>query len=154
MPSTQRNAEVVDLLTRRRGGEASLPALEIVRISAVTDSDVTVDLTPLGLPPALARSLVEISTLLVGDEVAVAFAGEDGARPVIMGRIHDPAAPARDIEVNGRRITMNASSELVLRCSDATIRIGRDGQVSVRGDQVATHARGVNCIQGGSVEIN
>ena len=58
------------------------------------------------------------------------------------------------IEGDRRRISIEADTELILKCASATIRIGRDGQVAVRGDRVTTHARGSNRIRGGSVEIN
>lgn len=155
MTKTQSRSAVVHLpLTRDRIGKALLQGLEIVRVVSSDDSGTVVDLAPLGLPATAARSIMEPGSLIVGDEVVVAFVRGDGAQPLIVGRIHNPGAPARDVRINGRRIAIQADAELVLRCANATVRIERDGQVSVRGERIVSQARGSHRVRGGSVELN
>ena len=59
-----------------------------------------------------------------------------------------------DARIDGRRITLEATDEIVLRCGPASITLRRNGRVVMRGVQVETRAKGVNRIKGGSVQIN
>lgn len=129
------------------------PSVEFGRVVKVTDGRAFVVVNSLGAQPQPARRLVSVSELEPDDDVLIALVGE-ARTVVILGRLFDASAPSRDVRVNGRRISVEADSELILKCASATIRIGRDGLVAVRGDRVTTQARGSNRIRGGSVEIN
>lgn len=134
---------------RRSPSNGLLPAPEILRVAEVTAGSLVLVAAGRRM---MARSLVDPATLEAGDEVLVLFAGP--SRPVVLGRLWDPAAPARDVRVQGRRISIAADAELTLRCASATIRVARDGNVSVRGERVVTQARRSNRVRGGSVELN
>jgi hypothetical protein len=127
------------------------PLLELMRVVSVDKGRIAVALP--GCEPIAAQSVVAYADLAADDQVVVARAG-NGSDLVILGRIVDPLAPSRDVRVNGRKVSIEADSELILRCASATIRIGSNGLVAVRGDRVTTQARGANRIRGGSVEIN
>jgi hypothetical protein len=132
----------------------TLPLLEFARVVEVGEAKILVEVARLGAQPQLANSLVGFTEFEAGDQVVVALVGKEGSNLVVLGRLFNPTAPARDVRVNGRRISIEADSELVLKCASATIRIGCDGLVAVRGDRVTTQARASNRIRGGSVEIN
>jgi len=62
----------------------------------------------------------------------------------------------RDIEarLDGKRVVLEATEEIVLRCGDASIILRRDGKLVVKGAYVETRATGINRIKGGAVKIN
>ena len=132
---------------------AHRPALEFAHVVDVDGDRTLVAVPTRGSVSVPARRLDGVSVLEAGDEVVVAFVGE-ASTAVIVGRVVDSTAPARDVRVNGRRVTLEADSELVLQCASATITIRRDGSVAVRGERVTSQARGRNRIRGSSVELN
>lgn len=128
--------------------------LELARIVKTDEKGIEVQLLSRGSTAQRAHSLLPYSDLACEDQVVVAHVAGSESGLVVLGRLFNPLAPARDVRVNGRKVAIEANTELVLKCADATIRIARDGMVAVRGDRVVTQARGVNRIRGGSVEIN
>jgi hypothetical protein len=128
--------------------------LELARVVDVNDQAVMVEAPSSGKTPERARTVVANTDLEREDQVVVARLA--GAEPelVILGRLFNPLAPVRDVRVNGRKVSIEANTELVLKCASATIRIAKDGLVAIRGDRVVNQARGTNRIRGGSVEIN
>lgn len=155
MPKAHRRSVIVDLpLPRSRHAPPLLQATDIVRVASCDARGVVLDLSPLGLGPTSARSLVDPRGLLAGDEVAISFVRGDRARPLVLGRVHAPGAPARDVRINGKRVAIEAEVELELRCASATIVIRRDGRVTVDGERIVSQARGSNRVRGGSVELN
>ncbi len=130
-----------------------------------------------------AQPLVAISTLGItqqqaGRQVALLFANGDPQKPVIMGLIHSPlhdiidahevvvtapsadspAEPARnsekDLTIDGKRIVIEGSEEIVLRCGDASITLTKSGKILIRGKYLLSRSEGVNRIMGGSVQVN
>lgn len=131
----------------------SLP-VEVGRVIQVDERAVLVEVASRGPQPRTASSVVAHGDLQAGDRVVVVALAGAPAELVILGRLFDAQAPARDVRINGRKVSVEANTELVLKCASATIRIAHDGLVAVRGDRVVTQASGVNRIRGGSVEIN
>jgi hypothetical protein len=154
--AARKMAKVVALSSVRpsRTPARDLSVLESARVVAIDNGTISVEVPRLGATPLPARTIVPHADLAPDDQVIVARLGERGSELVIIGRLVDPLAPPRDVRVNGRKVSIEADSELILKCAAATIRIGRDGLIAVRGDRVTTQARGVNRIRGGSVEIN
>ena len=102
-----------------------------------------------------------------GQQAVVLFEGGDRTRPLIVGFIEtvDPrpqageadagdVMPFVDVDVDGRRLTVTAKDEIVLKCGKASITLRRNGRVIVRGTYVETHSDGTNRIKGGQVQIN
>jgi hypothetical protein len=59
-----------------------------------------------------------------------------------------------EAHVDGQRVTLEGSDEIVLKCGQASITLRRNGKVIIRGTYVETHSSGVNRIKGGSVQVN
>src|SRR5262245_26449127 len=78
-------------------------SLELARVVDVDGEETFVDVSSLSIRHRRARTIVGNENLRTGDEVLVALVGEEAADVVIVGRIHDPNAPPRDVSVNGRR---------------------------------------------------
>ncbi|KKZ84307.1 hypothetical protein B5K05_24645 [Rhizobium phaseoli] len=103
-----------------------------------------------------ARSLAELTAAMVGAEVALLFEGGDASRPLIVGRIIDPARRSSTPTVvrDGERVQITAEERIELRCGKATIIMEKDGHITIRGTYVTSQARAANRILGGSVNLN
>lgn len=103
-----------------------------------------------------ARSLTAMSSDMIGAEVALLFEDGNVGRPLIVGRIVDPArkAPAPQVIRDGDLVRIVAEERLELRCGKATIIMEKDGHITIRGTYVTSHASAANRIRGGSVNLN
>jgi len=102
-----------------------------------------------------ARSLAALDYAAIGAEVALLFEGGDPARPLIVGRIVDPArGPAREVLRDGERVRVTADERIELRVGRASIIMEKDGRITIRGSYVTSHASAANRIRGGSVNLN
>lgn len=102
-----------------------------------------------------ARSLCSLSGDDVGCEIALLF--EDGARtrPLIIGRIIEPArVDAPQIVRDGETVKINAQERIELRVGKSAIIMEKDGHITIRGTHLVSHASGSNHIRGGSVNLN
>jgi hypothetical protein len=70
---------------------------------------------------------------------------------VFPGKEHE--AVRVDVRIRGREVKIDAESVQV-GTEKAQLRLERDGNVSLRGRDVTSHARRVNRIKGGSVRLN
>lgn len=102
-----------------------------------------------------ARSLTELSSDMIGTDVALLFQDGDPGRPLIVGRIVEPArkAPPQVVK-DGETIRIVGEERIELRCGKATIIMEKDGRITIRGTYVTSHARVSNRIRGGSVNLN
>lgn len=103
-----------------------------------------------------ARSMAELNSGMVGAEVALLFEDGDPGRPLIVGRIVDPARKAQVPQVvrDGELVKIVAAERMELRCGKATIIMEKDGHITIRGTYVTSHASAANRIRGGSVNLN
>lgn len=116
-----------------------------------------------GEPKSAVRaiSVVELRGSDIGRRVVLAFECADGLRPVILGVLCEQGrsvlrdAPGSvDLDVDGKRLTVSAREQLVLRCGKARITLTKAGKVLIEGAYVMTRSSGSNKIKGASVEIN
>ncbi|WP_395446866.1 DUF6484 domain-containing protein [Aminobacter sp. UC22_36] len=103
-----------------------------------------------------ARSLTELTSAMIGAEVALLFQEGDPSRPLIVGRIVEPARklPTPQVIRDGERVTIVGEERIELRCGKATIIMEKDGHITIRGTYVTSHASATNRIRGGSVNLN
>jgi uncharacterized protein DUF6484 len=108
-----------------------------------------------------ARSVVDVHGAHIGRQVVLVFEAADRAKPIIVGVLRDGASPSRTerigqvhIEVDGERVIVSASDQLVLRCGKASITLTKEGKVLLQGTYLSSRSSGVNRIKGGSVQIN
>lgn len=103
-----------------------------------------------------ARSLTRLSAADVGAEVALLF--EDGARdrPLIVGRIVEPARndAAPLVVADGQTLRLTAQERIELRVGKSSIVMEKDGHITIRGTDLVSHASRSNRIRGGSVNLN
>ncbi|TCU39403.1 DUF6484 domain-containing protein [Rhizobium azibense] len=103
-----------------------------------------------------ARSLCDLTSAMIGAEVALLFEGGDATRPLIVGRIVEPARKSSTPNVirDGERVRITGEERIELRCGKATIILEKDGHITIRGTYVTSHASAANRIRGGSVNLN
>ncbi|TCU24657.1 hypothetical protein EV130_106250 [Rhizobium azibense] len=103
-----------------------------------------------------ARSLCDLTSAMIGAEVALLFEGGDATRPLIVGRIVEPARKSSTPNVirDGERVRITGEERIELRCGKATIIMEKDGHITIRGTYVTSHASAANRIRGGSVNLN
>lgn len=103
-----------------------------------------------------ARSLAELSSDSIGSEVALLFQNGDPRRPLIVGRIVEPAKKSNASHVirDGGTVKVMSDERLELRCGKATIIMEQDGHITIRGTYLVSHATAANHIRGGSVNLN
>ena len=103
-----------------------------------------------------ARSLAELDASAIGSEVALLFEDGNPTRPLVVGRIVDPARKNGDLKVirDGESVVITGEERVELRCGLASIILEKNGRVSIRGSQLTSHASGTNRIRGGAVHLN
>ena len=107
-----------------------------------------------------ARSLTELSSDTIGAEVALLFENNDPHKPLIVGRIVEPAKRqsilAADAHVlrDDEMVKITAGERLELRCGKSVIVMEKDGHITIRGTYLVSHASASNNIRGGSVNLN
>ncbi|MDX8500493.1 DUF6484 domain-containing protein [Mesorhizobium sp. VK4C] len=103
-----------------------------------------------------ARSLTELDVSAIGSELALLFEEGDPTRPLVVGRIVDPAHKNRELQVvrEGDRVVITGEERIELRCGLASIILEKDGRVTIRGSQLTSQASGTNRIRGGAVHLN
>ena len=108
-----------------------------------------------------ARSLTELSSDMIGSEVALLFEGGDPRKPLIVGRIVEPVRQKTNnllvdsnVVRDGETIKITANERLELRCGKSVIIMEKDGHLTIRGTYLVSHASAANWIRGGSVNLN
>jgi len=102
-----------------------------------------------------------------GRDVLLLFEVGDPNRPIIIGLMEDPlerlvsmeipqttAKKMNDVVVDGKRVTLEAEEEVVLKCGPGSITLRKDGKIIIKGTHLLSRSSGPNRIKGGSVNIN
>jgi hypothetical protein len=63
-------------------------------------------------------------------------------------------SPAPVVSVDGERIRLRASQELILECGQAKVTLTRAGKVIIDGAYVSSRSTGVNRLKGATVDVN
>lgn len=105
---------------------------------------------------------------LAGREVLLGFDSGDSNSPIIIDTIcktlEDTAGTSPDrvsevhepetLEVDRKRLVLDAVEEIVLRCGEASITLTSAGKVLIKGNYLVSRSSGANSIKGSSVRIN
>ena len=132
----------------------------IGRIAVVTEASDVFVLYPVGStdPPVAARISVDVSLADVGREAVLVFEDGNPFRPVVVGLLPPLLSKSGEcairIEAGADRLVLEAETEVVLRCGEASITLTRDGRVTIRGASLLSRSSGPNRIKGASVQIN
>lgn len=105
-----------------------------------------------------ARSLTPLTAEDPGSEVALLFEDGDLGRPLIIGRIIEPvrgdgSGPPMVVS-DGETVRISARQRIELRVGRSAIIMEKDGRITIRGQDVVSHAARANRIRGGSIDLN
>lgn len=102
-----------------------------------------------------------------GREVLLLFEKGDPQRPIIVGLMEDrleglvsfelpgeKAKEVKDILIDGKRVTIEAEEEVLLKCGKGSILIRKDGKVIIKGTDLLSRSSGRHRVRGASVSIN
>jgi Domain of unknown function (DUF6484) len=98
-----------------------------------------------------ARSMVPLRSTDIGQELVVAFERGDIRSPIIMGKLAPALGEATSIP---RRLELEATEGLVLRCGAASITLTREGKVMIRGTYLLSRSSGLHRILGAVLRLN
>ena len=103
-----------------------------------------------------ARSLARLAADDVGAEVSLLFEEGDRMRPLIVGKLIEPARDdaAPLVVADGQMVRLTAKERIELRVGRSSIVMQADGQITIRGTDLVSHAARSNRIRGGSVNLN
>lgn len=103
-----------------------------------------------------ARSLARLAGDDVGAEVALLFEEGDRMRPLIVGKLVEPARDdaAPLVVADGQMLRLTAKERIELRVGRSSIVMEADGHITIRGTDLVSHAARSNRIRGGSVNLN
>lgn len=103
-----------------------------------------------------ARSLAVLKAGDVGAEVALLFEDGDRTRPLIVGKLVEPARDdaAPVVVADGQMVRLTAKERIELRVGKSSIVMEADGHITIRGTDLVSHAARSNRIRGGSVNLN
>jgi hypothetical protein len=132
--------------------------------------DILVEYEDYGPQPAKLIAGIDRKTLMrpenTSREVLLVFEKGDPRRPIIIGLMEDPleslisfdlepeATQANDFLVDGKRITIEADEEIVLKCGQGSILIRKDGKIVIKGTDLLSRSSGAQRIKGARVNIN
>ena len=103
----------------------------------------------------------------VGKQVMIVFENGNPDLPVIIGVMENVLEDLVCMEVttnsdensfetnvDGKRIQIEAESEIVLKCGKGSITIKKEGKIVVRGTEIISRASGTNKIKGSNIKLN
>ena len=108
----------------------------------------------------VAASMTAVQQSDIGREAILLFEDGEPSRPILVGLLQPPAsgpgsaAGPVEISVDGKRMTISAEDEIVLRCGRASITLTRAGDIVIRGTHLVSRSSGPNRIKGASVHLN
>lgn len=160
--------------TLMRDSLAVMPAgVQIGTLASVEGGVRVVVLGTSGWAPVPARSVLALGPKDVGRQAVLAFEDGDPQRPIVLGLLQASLVQpkeessseevqlsarmdtsARDVQVDGRAVQIEAERELVLACGKSSITLRASGEVVIKGLKITSRARQANKIKGGNVLIN
>ncbi|HXZ37411.1 MAG TPA: DUF6484 domain-containing protein [Thermodesulfobacteriota bacterium] len=121
---------------------------------------------PAKLVKGLCRSEL-IKEEFRGREVLLVFEKGDPNRPIIINFMADPpegplslvisesqSVGVKEVYLDGSKITLEAQTEMILKCGLGSITIGKDGKIVIKGTHLVSRSKGVNKVRGATVRIN
>jgi hypothetical protein len=131
-------------------------AVMLARILGVEDGVVMIEDIAHAGPALAARTTVPLRNLK-DPVVALRF---DNGSAAIVGQVYScvPMEPAgadgADVVLKGSRVRIEADVELVLTAGGCRVQLDARGKAVTTADQIVSRARGVNKVQGGSIQLN
>jgi len=113
------------------------------------------------LPPASPPAPAQEPALLrepVSSETPVSLEVDSTAAGTTIPVSLEASLPVSDgplaVRIDDQRVVLEARTELVLTCGQASISLQPDGRVIIRGTDIISHARGMNRMRGAAIQLN
>src|SRR2546425_862239 len=125
-------------------------------ISRATVSEVLAEAVLVALPGDETQvcdvldTVTAVTPLAQGDAVLVWLPATAPGRGVILGRVTAPL-PLESTEPD--ELVLEARKQLILKCGAGSITIREDGKILIKGKDLVSHAKRLNRIKGGAVQI-
>jgi hypothetical protein len=136
-------------------------------VSVGKEGQIKVDFPDNPNPPVFARSIISVAPADKEREVLLTFDNGDPQFPIIVGFIQNQPVidekpetltlnreSLEDVVLDGRRITIDAREEIVLRCGNGSVKLRKDGTIIIKGTNLVSRAKAANKIKGAAVRIN
>jgi hypothetical protein len=139
-------------------------------IVAIRDAEQVAVAIPGMAGPLTARLAVSLTARRLKEAIAsrrsavILVQGQRPRRAIVIGLIEavpqeseserSPAPRVIEADVDGKRVRVVGSEEIVFECGKASITLRRNGRVVIRGAYVETDSAGTNRIKGAAVRIN
>lgn len=152
---------------------SSSPTVHVGRIVGLTKNlCAIVDYPEKPQETVIARSTVSLPSTdnvesLIGRNVLIVFEKNNPTLPIIIGFVSDEIVNLdkqinnsntinnpREIVIDSKRVVLDASEEIVLKCGPSTITLGANGKIIIKGAQIVSRASKTNKIKGATVNIN
>ncbi len=133
--------------------------------------DVLVEFDDSG--PKTARLVARLSKNELGKEdyrgrkVLLLFERGNPDYPIIVDLMADPVEnllslvicedkqeTPKEALIDGKRLTIEAEDEIILKCGVGSITLRKDGKMVLKGTHITSRAKGLNKIKGSAVRIN
>lgn len=132
------------------------------------NGDVLIEFT--GHEPTVAKLIANVNRVDVnqkakGCQVLLVFENGDPKRPIIVGLMEDrldsilsfeirEQKETREVNIDKKRVVIQAEKEILLKCGKGSILIRADGRIIIKGTDVLSRSSGSNRIKGASVSLN
>lgn len=116
--------------------------------------------------PLLGRSTVDLSLVKsFPHQVLVLFEQGDLEKPIVTGVLQQPGedSPTQDdhilhskqsLKINGKTLYLTSEQDLVIECGKSSLRMSKQGKITLKGTDIVTRAARNNKIKGASININ
>lgn len=101
-----------------------------------------------------ARTIITLIEADIGAELAVIYENGDPQKPLIIGRILEEPKASSSKDIAEDVLRLEAAERIELKVGNSTVILEKDGHITIRGDEVVSHAKGANTIRGGSIKLN
>jgi hypothetical protein len=154
---------MVMTMAQNTGAETAVVTQSVSRGRVLGTSDEGYLIVGIGTPPRIVSCEVVRtpggSLPGPGAAVLVLLPGMDSEElPVVLGEIGTAAASGADdpavVSSTPDTLVIEAKHSLTLKVGDGSITIREDGRILIKGRDLVSHAKRVNRIRGGSVQIN
>jgi hypothetical protein len=136
--------------------EPAYVATKLAKIDRIEDGVIYV--TMLGDQSGSKKARTTVPLRNLEDEVLVVCLSHEGI--VILGQLYQDVPIDRfisedaEILLKGKRVVIDAGSEIELICGRTRIQLDSRGKAVTKAEQIVSRARGANKIQGGCIQMN
>ena len=123
--------------------------------------------------PIEALTTISLNHDVIGKDVAISFARNNGVVAIVMGVIKRALDDVLDVDrmgkrdesnsneanekaaiVDGKKLELSATDEVTIRCGKASISLNKNGKILIKGEHMLNRTAGSYKIKSGSIQLN